>query len=90
MVLPRDQRRVQILENYCALATRDKIPVENAMQSFALILKNDQEYLPAILGMATGFMIEKNQVRTLVLLSIVCNAFSLCFISLRLISLAQS
>jgi hypothetical protein len=32
------------------------------MQAFVDILDGDQEYLPAILGMATGFMIEKNQV----------------------------
>lgn len=30
------------------------------MQSFIEILDGDQDYLPAILGMATGFMIEKN------------------------------
>lgn len=32
------------------------------MQSFGEILEGDPEYLPAVLGMATGFMIEKNQV----------------------------
>lgn len=36
--------------------------VERAMQSFGEILEGDPEYLPAVLGMATGFMIEKNQV----------------------------
>jgi hypothetical protein len=32
------------------------------MQSFIGMLENDQDYLPAILGMATGFMVEKNPV----------------------------
>lgn len=57
----RDPLRVKVLENYCALATRQKIHVERAMQSFGEILEGDPEYLPAVLGMATGFMIEKNQ-----------------------------
>ena len=58
----RDPVRVKVLENYCALATRQKMHVERAMQSFGEILEGDPEYLPAVLGMATGFMIEKNQV----------------------------
>jgi len=31
------------------------------MKSFIEMLDQDQDYLPAVLGMATGFMIEKNQ-----------------------------
>jgi tetratricopeptide repeat protein 21B len=58
----RDPLRVRILESYCYLATRSKVNVERAMQSFVDILDADQDYLPAVLGMATGFMIEKNQV----------------------------
>ena len=27
------------------------------------LLEHDQDYLPAVLGMATGFMVEKAQVR---------------------------
>ena len=57
-----DQLRVQVLENYCLLATRNKNNVDRAMQSFVDMLEEDQDYLPAVLGMATGFMIEKNQV----------------------------
>ena len=32
------------------------------MQNFIDMLEADQDYLPAILGMATGYMVEKNQV----------------------------
>lgn len=60
-----DQLRVKILENYCSLATRHKTNVDRAMQSFSEMLDSNQDYLPAVLGMATGFMVEKNQVRTL-------------------------
>ena len=60
----RDPQRVKVLENYAALATRQKLNVDRAMQSFVEMLDNDQDYLPAVLGMATGFMIEKNQVKS--------------------------
>jgi hypothetical protein len=55
---------VRVLESYCQLATRNKLSVERAMQTFSEMLDQDQDYLPAVLGMATGFMIEKNQVRS--------------------------
>jgi hypothetical protein len=58
----RDPKRVRVLESYCQLATRNKLSVERAMQTFSEMLDKDQDYLPAVLGMATGFMIEKNQV----------------------------
>jgi tetratricopeptide repeat protein 21B len=59
--LDRDQKRVQILENYTLMATKQKGNVDRAMQSFIDILEDDKDYLPAVLGMATGFMIEKSQ-----------------------------
>lgn len=31
------------------------------MQSFIDMLEEDKDYLPAILGMSTGFMIERSQ-----------------------------
>ena len=62
--MQRDGQRVKILEKYEALATRQKVNVDRAMQSFVEMLDQDQDYLPAVLGMATGFMIEKNQVQT--------------------------
>ena len=51
-----------MLENYIGLATKAKSNVDRAMQSFIELLEDDQDYLPAVLGMATGFMIEKSQV----------------------------
>lgn len=52
--------RVRVLECYCLLTTRNKVSVDRAMQTFAELLDANQEYLPAVLGMATGFMVEKN------------------------------
>lgn len=63
IVYHRDQKRVQILENYTLLATKQKSNVDRAMQSFIEMLEEDKDYLPAVLGMSTGFMIEKAQVR---------------------------
>eukprot|EP01038_Epipyxis_sp_PR26KG_P004303 gene4303-6099_t len=57
----KDLLRVKILENYCFLATRSKNNVDRAMMSFSEMLDKDPDYLPAVLGMSTGFMIEKNQ-----------------------------
>ena len=58
----RDLKRVRVLENYCGLATRNKVNVDRAMQSFIEMLDQDQDYLPAVLVLSTGFMIEKNSV----------------------------
>jgi tetratricopeptide repeat protein 21B len=55
----RDPMRFRVLESYCALASRQKHNVDRAMQTFIDLLETDQDYLPAVLGMATGFMVEK-------------------------------
>ena len=55
-----DSLKYQVLENYYLLATRNKVNVEKVMQSFIAMLEADPDYLPAVLGMATGFMVEKN------------------------------
>lgn len=55
-------RRYEVLENYYLLQTRNKANSDKAMQSFIAMLEHDNDYLPAVLGMATGFMMEKNQV----------------------------
>ena len=52
--------RFRVLENYYLLGTRLKSNVEKVMQSFISMLETDPDYLPAVLGMATGFMVEKN------------------------------
>ena len=55
-----NMHKYTVLENYYLLATRLKSNVEKAMQAFIAMLEEDQDYLPAVLGMATGFMVEKN------------------------------
>ena len=57
----KDTKRLQVLENYYLLATRQKTNTDRAMQSFIALLETDPDYLPAVLGMATGFMIEKSE-----------------------------
>lgn len=57
----KDQKRFKILENYHMLATRNKTYSDKAMQSFIEILEAEPDNLPAVLGMATGFMMERNQ-----------------------------
>lgn len=57
----KDVMRFKVLQNYWLLATRQKSNIDTAMQSFIEMLEKDQDYLPAVLGMATGFMVEKNQ-----------------------------
>ena len=49
------------LENYYLLATKQRANVDKAMQSFIVMLEKDPDSLPAVLGMATGFMIDKSQ-----------------------------
>jgi len=60
-VVTRNKVRYAILENYYLLATKQKANVERAMQSFIAMLETDPDNLSAVLGMATGFMIEKSQ-----------------------------
>lgn len=62
VIVSRDHKRVTVLENYVLLATKQKSNIDKAMQSFIDMLEEDGDYLPAVLGMATGFMIEKTQV----------------------------
>lgn len=52
-------QHVKVLENYCLLATRNKGNVQQVLESFIEILEGDQDHLPAILGLATAYMIEK-------------------------------
>jgi tetratricopeptide repeat protein 21B len=50
-----------VLENYCLLCSRSKLSIERAVKAFSELLDNDADYLPAVLGLATAFMIDKNQ-----------------------------
>jgi len=46
-------------QNYHLLATRTKTNIDLAMQNFIEMLEGDIDYLPALLGMSTAFMMEK-------------------------------
>ena len=80
---------MKVLENYCLLATRNKNSVERAMQSFSELLDKDQDYLPAVLGMSTGFMIEKSQVRSsMVVLVVVVVLYRSLVVNVHVLSTA--
>eukprot|EP00595_Chromulina_sp_UTEXLB2642_P003125 CAMPEP_0196764608 /NCGR_PEP_ID=MMETSP1095-20130614/6498_1 /TAXON_ID=96789 ORGANISM="Chromulina nebulosa, Strain UTEXLB2642" /NCGR_SAMPLE_ID=MMETSP1095 /ASSEMBLY_ACC=CAM_ASM_000446 /LENGTH=319 /DNA_ID=CAMNT_0042120631 /DNA_START=3380 /DNA_END=4336 /DNA_ORIENTATION=- len=53
--------KFKVLENNYLLATKQKTLVSKAMASYSAILDKDPDYLPAVLGMATGFMVEKSE-----------------------------
>jgi tetratricopeptide repeat protein 21B len=52
--------KIQVLEAYILLATRSKSKIDQAMQIFIDILEKEKDYLPALLGMSTTFMLEKS------------------------------
>lgn len=49
----------QVLECYAMMATKNKANVEAAIQKFISLLETERDYVPALLGMATAFMIQK-------------------------------
>ena len=60
-VIPEDfDLKVKVLEAYICLATRSKSKIDQAMQIFIDILEKEKDYLPALLGMSTTFMLEKS------------------------------
>uniref|UniRef100_S4RS46 Tetratricopeptide repeat domain 21B n=1 Tax=Petromyzon marinus TaxID=7757 RepID=S4RS46_PETMA len=59
----QDALRVRILENHCLMATRQKASVEKALNAFTDIASTEKEHVPALLGMATAFMILKQTPR---------------------------
>jgi tetratricopeptide repeat protein 21B len=48
-----------VLEAYAMMATKNKANVEAAIQKFIQLLEQERDYVPALLGMATGFMMQK-------------------------------
>ena len=60
--ITKDKLKFELLENQYFLATRQRSMIDRAMTSFQKMLDDDPDYLPAILGMASGYMIEKNEV----------------------------
>lgn len=59
--IAQDPLRFRVLEAYAGLGSRNKVAVDRSSNAFADLLENDPEYLPAVLGMATCFMIGKDQ-----------------------------
>ncbi|XP_003478712.1 tetratricopeptide repeat protein 21B [Cavia porcellus] len=51
--------QLRIMENYCLMATKQKSNVEQALNTFTEIAKSENDHIPALLGMATAYMILK-------------------------------
>ncbi|CAN9497793.1 unnamed protein product [Ophioblennius macclurei] len=51
--------QLRILENYCLLATKQKASVEKALSVFTEIANNEKDHVPALLAMATAYMMLK-------------------------------
>ncbi|XP_061548773.1 tetratricopeptide repeat protein 21B-like isoform X4 [Phycodurus eques] len=56
---PGGHLKRRILENYCLLATKQRVNIEKALSIFKEIATNVQDYLPALLGIAMAFMMLK-------------------------------
>uniref|UniRef100_A0A8D3AN31 Tetratricopeptide repeat domain 21B n=1 Tax=Scophthalmus maximus TaxID=52904 RepID=A0A8D3AN31_SCOMX len=52
-----------ILENYCFLATKQKANIEKALSVFTEIANNEKDNVPALLAMATAYMMLKQTPR---------------------------
>ncbi|KAM6955026.1 tetratricopeptide repeat protein 21B isoform 2-T2 [Lycodopsis pacificus] len=55
--------QLRILENYCFLATKQKANVEKALGVFTEIANIEKEHVPALLAMATAYMMLKQTPR---------------------------
>ncbi|XP_005393347.1 PREDICTED: tetratricopeptide repeat protein 21B [Chinchilla lanigera] len=51
--------QLRIMENYCLMATKQKPNVEQALSTFTEVAKSENDHIPALLGMATAYMILK-------------------------------
>uniref|UniRef100_A0A8C3AZP6 Tetratricopeptide repeat domain 21B n=1 Tax=Cyclopterus lumpus TaxID=8103 RepID=A0A8C3AZP6_CYCLU len=60
---PGGNVQLRILENYCFLATKQKANVEKALGVFTEIANNEKEHVPALLAMATAYMMLKQTPR---------------------------
>ncbi|KAM4698341.1 tetratricopeptide repeat protein 21B isoform 1-T1 [Rhinophrynus dorsalis] len=55
--------QLRIMENYCLLATKQKANVELALNTFTEVAAAEKDHIPALLGMATAYMILKQTPR---------------------------
>uniref|UniRef100_A0AAR2L5L3 Tetratricopeptide repeat protein 21B n=1 Tax=Pygocentrus nattereri TaxID=42514 RepID=A0AAR2L5L3_PYGNA len=60
---PPGHVQLRILEHYCYLATKQKANVEKALGVFTEIANNEKDHVPALLAMATAYMILKQTPR---------------------------
>lgn len=56
---PGGHTQLRILENYCLLATKQKANVEKALSVFTEIANNEKDHVPALLALATAYMMLK-------------------------------
>ncbi|KAM5325686.1 tetratricopeptide repeat protein 21B [Glossophaga mutica] len=55
--------QLRVLENYCLMAAKQKSAVEQALNAFTEIATAEKDHIPALLGMATAYMILKQTPR---------------------------
>ncbi|XP_038440634.1 tetratricopeptide repeat protein 21B isoform X4 [Canis lupus familiaris] len=55
--------QLRIMENYCLVATKQKSNVEQALNTFTEIASSEKDHVPAILGIATAYVILKQTPR---------------------------
>nr|XP_033800547.1 tetratricopeptide repeat protein 21B [Geotrypetes seraphini] len=55
--------QLRIMENYCLMATKQKSNVERALNTFTEVASAEKDHIPALLGMATAYMILKQTPR---------------------------
>ncbi|XP_040213995.1 tetratricopeptide repeat protein 21B [Rana temporaria] len=55
--------QLRIMENYCLMATKQKANVERALNTFTEVAAAEKDHMPALLGMATAYMILKQTPR---------------------------
>ncbi|XP_051938741.1 tetratricopeptide repeat protein 21B-like isoform X1 [Hippocampus zosterae] len=56
---PGEHLKLRILENYCLMATKQKANIEKALSVFTEIATNVEAHVPALLAIATAFMMLK-------------------------------
>ncbi|XP_051938739.1 tetratricopeptide repeat protein 21B isoform X1 [Hippocampus zosterae] len=60
---PGGHVQLRILENYCLLATKQKANIEKALAVFTEFATNEKDHVPALLAMATAYMMLKQTPR---------------------------
>ncbi|XP_041858520.1 tetratricopeptide repeat protein 21B isoform X2 [Melanotaenia boesemani] len=55
--------QLRILENYCLLSTKQKANIEKALSVFTEVANNETDHVPALLAMATAYMMLKQTPR---------------------------